>query len=58
MVVAPAEVVSMAVTRLGDLVRFTADRAVAGAAHVASHAALYDCDADWITAHADRLAGG
>ena len=54
--VAPAEVLRVAVKRLEDLAQFTAARAAAGADHVLSHVALYDRDADWVTAHAHQLA--
>lgn len=57
-VVTPAEVVITAVTRLADLARFTADRAAAGAQHVASHVGLYQRDAAWICTYADELSGG
>ena len=44
----PADILRAAVDRLDELAVFTADRAAAGAAHVASHVAIYRADAAWI----------
>ena len=42
------DILRTAVTRLHELAEFTAERAAAGAAQVASHVEIYRCDAEWI----------
>ena len=46
--VSPTDILRTAVARLDELAVFTADRAAAGATHVASHVAIYRADAAWI----------
>ena len=43
------DILRTAVARLDELAEFTADRAAAGAVHVASHVEIYRRDAEWIT---------
>ena len=46
--ISPTDILRTAVARLDELAVFTADRAAAGATHVASHVAIYRADAAWI----------
>lgn len=51
----PRQVAGTAVHRLHDLAAFTANRAAAGARHVADHVQLYERDAAWLAAHLAEL---
>lgn len=53
--VPPANIVTVAVTRLQELAAFTELRVKEGHGHLDSHVHLYRRDARWAAAHADRL---
>jgi Ser/Thr protein kinase RdoA (MazF antagonist) len=50
-----SDVLQSTITRLEDLAAFTADRAAAGATHVADHVQGYRSDARWVSEHLDAL---